>query len=143
MSNAFVWPAPQSLYPEKKTKKKPKKKETETMASFCGMDPLTSNNKMIHHFEVTWTGIDKALVPGGMVAKDRVSIVEAAVDVAALPGIFLVAGPQTSEEVHGVTKAANSMLVTVSGKRAQLHKLRSGKLYGITPWVRSRRRQIS
>jgi hypothetical protein len=97
-------------------------KETE-MSLYHGADPSTGNDKMIHNFKVTGTGIGKALAPGGVVAKDRVSIVEAGVDVAALPGMFSATGSQMSEEVQGVTKAANSMLATLSGKRAQLHDI--------------------
>jgi hypothetical protein len=85
-----------------KTKKKTKKKETE-MSSYRGTDPSTGNDKMIHNFELTGTGIGKALAPGGMVAKDRVSIVEAAVDVVALPCMFSATNSQMYEEVQGVT----------------------------------------
>jgi hypothetical protein len=69
------------------------------MSSYPGTDPSTGNDKMIHNFKVTGIGIGKALAPGGVVAKDRVSIVEAVVDVAALPGMFsATSSSQMSEE---------------------------------------------
>jgi hypothetical protein len=65
--------------------------------------------------------IDSALAPLGLARKDRTPLVDAAVDVAALPGMFLATHSQMYDEVQGVTEAATTMLATISGKRAQLH----------------------
>jgi hypothetical protein len=51
-------------------------------------DPSTGNDKRIHEFEITDTKIDKALAPDDLTNKERASIVEAVVDVTALPGVF-------------------------------------------------------
>jgi hypothetical protein len=65
--------------------------------------------------------IDEVLAPAGLASKDRSTLVDAAVDVAALPGMCSAAHPQMYDEVQGVTEAATTMLATLSGKRAQLH----------------------
>jgi hypothetical protein len=76
-------------HPKKKKKKKKKKKsERKGDSSYRGTDSSTGDDKRIHGFEVSGVAIDKALVPAGLVSKDRVSLVETAVDVAALPGFF-------------------------------------------------------
>jgi hypothetical protein len=82
---------------------------------------LTGDDKIIHEFEITKTKIDKALAPDDLTNKEWVSVVEAAVDVTALPGMFSFSSDMMHNEVQGITKAVMSMMATISGKRAQLH----------------------
>jgi hypothetical protein len=105
---------------QKKKKGSKKKKSTGRKSSYRGTDPSTGDEKRIHGFEVDGVKMDKALAPPDLAARDRISLVETAVDVAALPGMFS-ASSLASDEVQGVTEAATSMLATISGKRAQLH----------------------
>jgi hypothetical protein len=105
---------------QKKKKGSKKKKSTGRKSSYRGTDPSMGDEKRIHGFEVDGVKMDKALAPPDLAARDRISLVETAVDVAALPGMFS-ASSLASDEVQGVTEAATSMLATISGKRAQLH----------------------
>jgi hypothetical protein len=106
---------------KKKKKKEPKKKKsTGRKSSYRGTDPSTGDDKRIHGFEVAGVKIDKALAPPDLAARDRISLVETAVDDAALPGM-ISASSLALDEVQGVTEAATSMLATILGKRAQLH----------------------
>ena len=59
-------------------------------------------------------------------SKDRASLVETAVDVAALPGAFSASHVQAHDEARGVTEAATVMLATLSGKCTQLHDAQLG-----------------
>jgi hypothetical protein len=106
---------------KKKKYKKYKKKETSRRSSYRGTDSSIGDDKRIHGFEVSGIEINEALTPAGLAKKDRSSLVEAAVDVAELPGMFLATHSQMCDEVQGVTEAATTMLATLSGKRAQLH----------------------
>ena len=127
-SSSFLTPSSaksrRSQRPKKKRtqkKKKKKKKEKKGDSSFRGTDSSTGDEKRIHGFEVSGVEIDKALAPAGLSSKDRVSLVETAVDVTSLPGMLSTTQAQVYDEVQGVTEAATSMLATLSGKRAQLH----------------------
>jgi hypothetical protein len=91
---------------KKKKKKKKKKRERKGDSSYRGTDCSTGDEKRMHGFEVSGVAIDKALVPAGLASKDRVFLVETAVDVAALPGMFLATHSQAYDEVQGVTEAA-------------------------------------
>ena len=107
--------------PKRSSKKKKKKKKEKKLSSYRGTDSSTGDDKRIHGFEVSGIDIDKALAPAGLSTKDGSSIVEAALDVAASPGVFSATHSQLHDEVQGVTEAATTMLATLAGKRAQLH----------------------
>ena len=68
--------------------KKKKKKEKKGCSLHQGADSSTGNSKRIHDLEVSGAEINKALAPAGLSRKDRVSLVETAVDVAASPGVL-------------------------------------------------------
>jgi hypothetical protein len=77
---------------------------------------------VIDGFEVSGIEIDKVLAPAGLLSKkDRVSVIEAAVDVATLPGMFSASHSQAHDEVKAVTEAATAMSAPLSGKQAHLH----------------------
>ena len=63
------------------------------------------------------------MASAGLSSKDRVSLVETAVDMASLSGMFSATQSQVYDEVQGVTEAATSMLATLSNKHAQLHNM--------------------
>ena len=71
-----------------KKKKKKKKKEKKGASLRWGADSSRGDDKRIHGFEVSRIEIDKALAPAGLSSKDRASLVETAVEVAAPPGVF-------------------------------------------------------
>ena len=74
---------------KKRTKKKKKKSEKKGDSLFRGTDSATGDKNRIHVFEISGVAIDKALAPAGLSSKDRVSLVETAVDVTSLPGMLL------------------------------------------------------
>jgi hypothetical protein len=101
----------------------------------------TGNDKRIPGFEVLRIEIDKVLAPAGLLSKmDRVSVVEAVVDVAALPGMFSSSYSHAHDEAQGVTEAVTAMLATLSGKQAHQHDAQ-WKTSWKTRWEGSRRRQ--
>jgi hypothetical protein len=118
---------PSRAHRSKKKKKKKKEKKgkktgtTSGSSSYRGTDSSIGDDKKIHGFDVSGMEIDSALAPLGLARKDRTPLVDAAVDVAALPGVFSATHSQMCDEVQGVTEAATTMLATISGKRAQLH----------------------
>ena len=119
--------------PKRSSEKKKKKKEKK-LSSCHGTDLSTGDDKRIHEFEVSGVEIDKALAPAGLSTKDRSSIVEAAVDVAASPGVFSATHSQARDEAQGVTEAAATMLAASLGERAQLVHDTQWKRSLRTPW---------
>jgi hypothetical protein len=89
-----------------------------------GNDPSVGNRKKVHGLPVNGKEIDKAAGPLDMRSKDSGELWNAAVDVTALPGMFMnigSGGGELYDEAQRTTEMAATLISTVIGKRAQIH----------------------
>jgi hypothetical protein len=111
---------------KKKTNRHPRKgRKSRRQTNFLGNDPSVGNRKKVHDLPVNGKGIDKAAGPLDMRSKDSGELWNAAVDVTALPGMFMnigsSGGGELYDEAQRTTEMAATLISTVIGKRAQIH----------------------
>jgi hypothetical protein len=104
---------------------KPKSKGQQEEKKFFGNDPLVGNCKWVHDLPINGKEIDKAAGPPDMRSKDSAKLWNVAVDVTALPGMFINirsgGGDNIDDKAQQTTKMAATLIATVIGKRAQIH----------------------
>jgi hypothetical protein len=107
----------------RKAKRKSKGQQEEK--KFFGNDPSVGNRKRVHDLPINGKEIDKAAGPPDMRSKDSAELWNAAVDVTALPGMFINigsgGGDNIDDEAQRTTEMAATLIATVIGKRAQIH----------------------
>jgi uncharacterized membrane protein YgcG len=111
---------------KKKASRKTKRKSKEELETktFFGNDPSVGNRKRVHDLPINGKEIDKAAGPPEMRSKDSSELWNAAVDVTALPGMFISIGSgggDIDDEAQRTTEMAATLIATVIGKRAQIH----------------------
>jgi hypothetical protein len=112
---------------KKKASRKAKRKSTRPQKEkkFFGNDLSVGNRKRVHDLPINGKEIDKAAGPPDMRSKDSAELWNAAVDVTALPGMFINigsgGGDNIDEEAQRTTEMAATLIATVIGKRAQIH----------------------
>jgi len=108
---------------KKASRKAKRRSKGDKEKKFLGNDPSVGNRKRVHDLPVNGKEIDTAAGPPDMRSKDSAELWNAAVDVTALPGMFINVGSggDYDDDAQRTTEMAATLIATVVGKRAQIH----------------------